>query len=73
MIERLADEEPLGRVVAARHLRQLCGTSQGYKEAWWAAAEADAITEAQKKWRGWWKKNATRLIEKADKKAEKKR
>jgi hypothetical protein len=67
LIECLAGDEALGRVLAARHLRRLCDTDCGMKEAWWAAAEPKARATGQQKWRAFWESNATRLIEKAEK------
>jgi len=66
LIERLADEEPIGRVIAARHLKRLCGTDLGLKESWWASAGGPQRATGQGKWRAFWEKNATRLIEKAE-------
>lgn len=66
LIDRLADDEPLGRVVAARHLKRLCGTDCGCKEAWWAAADPGARATGQRKWRAFWAANGAKLLEKSD-------
>lgn len=63
LIQRLTDPEPLARVVAARHLKRLCGTGCGFKESYWARGGDGPIARGVKKWRAFWAKNATRLIE----------
>jgi hypothetical protein len=71
LIARLAHEEPLARVTAARHLKDLCGTACGLSSAYWAQAGEKKRAAGQVKWRKWWRENADRLLEKAEAKKKK--
>lgn len=73
LIGRLAHDEPLARVTAARHLKDLCGTSCGLKSSYWAQAGEQKRAAGQVKWRAWWRENADRMLDKAEAKQGKKK
>jgi hypothetical protein len=63
LIARLAHDEPLARVTAARHLKKLCGTSCGLSAKYWADASPEKREAGQVKWRAWWGDNGDRLLD----------